>query len=463
MKKLLAYLEEEYRKKTRKSYELFQKASRLMVRGGSHSLRLWRPYPFFLASASGSLVEDVDGQSYLDYWQGHYANILGHNPEIIKKGLLPYVRRGTLHTGFEGQAQLELAEKILSRLGGSGLKIRFTTSGTLASTYAVMLAMGYTGKDYVMKVGGGWHGASPYLLKGVKYHPGRGFNALDSAGLPREFSKKIIITRFNDTEQLVERFKKYGSKLACFIVEPFIGVGGFMFCSREYLETARALCHKYGVVLIFDEIISGFRFAAGGLQNLYGVSPDLSLFGKLIGGGQAVAAVVGRSEIMEGCEKSGKENGRVHFEGGTFSAHEEYLRAGLIMLDYLEKNEEKIYPELGQLAERLRQGIEKVFSQEGLEVVCTGRPNQAVRFSSFFMVNFPKKKIEYKYPEDVWNPERSDVVLREQALKLGLLLHGVHVVHGGGCLATAHTGRQIEQTVEAYAEVARLFKKFLRG
>lgn len=462
MKKLFAFLEEEYRKKTRKSYELFQQASRVMVRGGSHTLRLWKPYPFFLTSASGSTVEDADGNRYVDYWQGHYANILGHNPELIRKKLLPYVRRGTFHTGFEGSVQLELAEKILSRLEESGLRIRFTTSGTLASTFAVMLAMGYTGRDYVLKVGGGWHGSSPYLLKGVKYHPGRGFNLPDSAGLPPEFSQKIIITRFNDTEQLVEKFKKYGSRLACFIVEPFIGVGGFLFSSREYLETARDLCDRYGVVLIFDEIISGFRFAATGLQKLYGLSPDLSLFGKLIGGGQAVAAVVGRRKIMEGCEKAGKD-GRVLFEGGTFSAHEEYLRAGLVMLDYLEKNESKIYPRIGRLAEELRQGVEKAFQEEGLRVVCTGRPNEVVGFSSFFMVNFPKKEFDYRYPEDVWNPDRSDVLLREEALKLALLLHGVHVVHGGGCLSTAHTPEEVKRTIEAYAQVARTFKRFLKS
>ncbi len=463
MKKLFAYLEQQYMKRTRKSYELFQRASKLMVRGGSHSLRLWKPYPFFLASASGSSVQDVDGFRYIDYWQGHYANILGHNPEIIRKKLLPYVRRGILHTGFEGSVQIELAEKILSRLKTAGLKIRFTTSGTLASTYAVMLAMGYTGRDYVLKVGGGWHGASPYLLKGVKYHPGRGFNCPDSAGLPREFSRKIIVTRFNDTQHLADSFKKYGSKLACFIVEPFIGVGGFLFCSEEYLKTARELCDRYGVVLVFDEIISGFRFAATGLQKLYNVSPDLSLFGKLIGGGQAVAAVVGKARIMEGCEKAGKGKMRVLFEGGTFSAHEEYLRAGLAMLEYLEENEHRIYPSIGEMAEKLRQGIERVFEEAGIEVVCTGRPNETVGYSSFFMVNFPKKKLSRLTPEELWNPGLSDVILREEALKLGLLIQGVHVVHGGGCLSTAHTAREVEKTIEAYAEVARVFRKFLKS
>jgi len=461
MEKLLKYLGKEYEKKTRQSAVLFKRASRVMVRGGSHTLRLWKPYPFFLISAHGAKVIDVDRNEYLDYWQGHYANILGHNPAVIRRALEPYFKAGSFHTGFESSVQLELAERILASLRLPGFKIRFTTSGTLAATYAVMLAMGYTGRDYILKIGGGWHGASPYLLKGVKFHPGKAFNSPDSAGLPSEYVKKIIITKFNDCQQLEKTFKKYGSKLAAFILEPFIGVGGFLSCSKEYLELARRLTAEYGVVLIFDEIISGFRFCASGLQKLYGIQPDISLFGKLIGGGQAVAAVVGRAEIMEACEKPGSEKLRVHFEGGTFSSHEEYMRAGLAMVNYLNHQQKEVYPHLKKLAEKLRQGIEKAFRKEGLEVVCTGRGNEVVKNSSFFMVNFPKKKIIYNYPEDVWDPQRSNVFLREEALKLALLINGVHVVHGGGCLSTAHTEKDLEKTIDAYAEAARLFRKFL--
>ncbi|MGB9765649.1 MAG: aspartate aminotransferase family protein [Candidatus Saccharicenans sp.] len=431
-----------------------------MVRGGSHTLRLWKPYPFFVESARGSRVKDIDGHEYLDYWQGHYANILGHNPEIIRKSLERYVKKGTFHTGFETVVQVELAEKILKSLKYQNYKVRFTTSGTLAATYAVMLSMGFTGREYILKVGGGWHGASPYLLKGVKYYPGSGFNAPDSAGLPAEFYKKILVTRFNDGHQLEKIFKKYGSKLAAFILEPFIGVGGFLFCSPEYLKLARNLSDRYGVILIFDEIISGFRFLASGVQKLYQVQPDISLFGKLIGGGQAVAAVVGRSEIMEGCEKPGARELRVHFEGGTFSSHEEYMRAGLAMLDYLSERQKDIYPYLGRLGARLREGIKKAFEEEGIEVVCTGEVNEIVPNSSFFMVNFPKKKATYETPEDIWNPEVSDVFRREEILKLALLINGVHVVHGGGCLSTAHRESEIEKTIQAYAETARLFRKF---
>ncbi|MCR4395420.1 MAG: aminotransferase class III-fold pyridoxal phosphate-dependent enzyme, partial [Candidatus Saccharicenans sp.] len=459
--KLFGYLESQYQKKTTRSAALFRRASRVMVRGGSHSLRLWRPYPFFLSSAHGAEVVTVDGHRYLDYWQGHYANILGHNPEVIRRQVEPHFARGAFHTGFESLPQLELAEKIIDSLGQRGLKVRFTTSGTLAATYAVMLAMGYTGREYVLKVGGGWHGASPYLLKGVKYHPGTGFRSADSAGLPSDFSRKILVTRFNDPQHLSDVFRRHGPKLAAFILEPFIGVGGFLFCSREYLELARKLADEHGVVLIFDEIISGFRFCPSGLQKIYGIKPDISLFGKLIGGGQAVSAVVGRTEIMEGCDRLKATGLRVQFEGGTFSSHEEYMRAGLAMLDYLEENQARVYPYLGEQAERLRRGIEKVFRDEGLEAVCTGYGNELVKDSSFFMVNFPQKKIAYRSPEDLWNPGRSSVVLREEALKLALLINGVHVVHGGGCLSTAHTPEDVDRTIEAYAAAARLFRRYL--
>jgi len=215
------------------------------------------------------------------------------------------------------------------------------------------------------------------------------------------------------------------------------------------------------VVLIFDEVISGFRFCPSGLQSLYGVKPDLSLFGKLIGGGEAVAAVVGRARIMENCERAGASGLRVNFEGGTFSAHEEYMRAGLAMINYLITGEKKIYRPIGQLAASLRQGIERAFAAEGIKVVCTGGGQIAANGSSFFMVNFPEKdNISYSCPEDIWDPTRSDVFLREEALKLALLINGVHVVHGGGCLSTAHTGEDIGKTIEAYQQAARIFKKF---
>lgn len=460
--RLIARLETIYRKKTKRSFALYKQAEQVMIKGGSHNLRLWRPYPFIMAEAHGPRVLDVDGNAYIDYWQGHYANILGHNPAALKRELAGFdPEHGSLHTGFEGESQIRLAETLLRQLGYADFKVRFTTSGTLATMYAVMLAEAATGRDLVLKVGGGWHGASPYLLKGVKFAPGAGFVRPESAGVPADLLRRTLVTRFGDAEGLTRILRAKGNKIACFILEPFLGVGGFLPASREYLELVRDLTRRHGVLLILDEIISGFRFCPSGLQTLYGIEPDLATFGKLIGGGHAVSAVAGRAKILEGKRRGSTGPAKVLFEGGTFSAHPQYMRAGTVMLRHLVKEAADVYPKLARTGDILRTRIEGAFRSAGIEAVCTGRGNEAVPGSSLFQVNFPKTKKPLRTAEDLWDPTRSDVRLKEDVLKLALLTEGVHVVHGGGAVSTAHEDAQIEETVEAYERVARLFKKYL--
>ncbi|HMA53155.1 MAG TPA: aminotransferase class III-fold pyridoxal phosphate-dependent enzyme [Acidobacteriota bacterium] len=460
--RLRGHLVREYEKKTVRSRSIFRRAEKVMISGGSHTIRLWRPYPFFAAAAEGPSVRDVDGNMYIDYWQGHYANVLGHNPRQIRSRIAACLERGALHTGFEAGHQIELAEALVAGLGGRNAKVRFTTSGTLATMYAVMMAQGLTGRDHVLKVGGGWHGASPYLLKGVKYRAGEGFEGRESAGLLDEIVRRTLITRFNDCADLERVIAEHGDCIACFIVEPFLGVGGFLAASREYLESARRLTAKHGILLVFDEIISGFRFRPGGVQTLYGVRPDLTTLGKIIGGGHAVAAVVGPREIMEECEHGRSGGERVYFEGGTFSAHAEYVKAGLVMLGYLAGHAATVYPKIARSGERLRREIEGVFADAGLRARCTGDGNDVIRGSSMFMVHFPRSAdIAYDRPEDIHDPGRSDLPLRENLLKLALLVNGVNVVHGGGAVSAAHGPREIDATIAAYADAARLFKKYL--
>ncbi|MBM3297643.1 MAG: aminotransferase class III-fold pyridoxal phosphate-dependent enzyme, partial [Candidatus Aminicenantes bacterium] len=317
MRRLREHLENAYRRKTKRSLAVHRRAEKVMVKGGSHSLRLFIPYPFQISGAEGSRVRDVDGNSYLDYWQGHYANILGHNPAVVRSALSAAQREGALHTGFEAESQIELAELILGQLGFKDFRVRFTTSGSLATMYAVMLAIARTGREEVLKVGGGWHGASPFLLRGVKFEARRGFGAVASAGVPADLAVRTRVVPFNDAQALADVLRRRGKRIACFVLEPFLGVGGFLPARREYLEEARRLTERHGVVLIFDEIISGFRFCPSGVQSLYGVKPDLAAFGKLIGGGHTIAAVVGRRDILELCERRPGGGPRVLFEGGT--------------------------------------------------------------------------------------------------------------------------------------------------
>ena len=460
--RLQGHLVREYKKKTGRSRAIFRRAEKVMIAGGSHTIRLWRPYPFFAVSAEGSSVRDADGNTYIDYWQGHYANILGHNPRVIRREIASCLGRGALHTGFEARRQIELAELLVSDLGGRDAKVRFTTSGTLATMYAVMLAEGLTGRDLVLKIGGGWHGASPYLLKGVKFRSGQGFEGRESAGLLDDIVRRTLVTRFNDCEDLERVLAEHGDRIACFILEPFLGVGGFLAASKAYLELARRLTTQHGILLIFDEIISGFRFCPSGVQTLYGVRPDLTAFGKIIGGGHAVAAVVGPRDIMEGCERGRAGGDRVFFEGGTFSSHAEYMKAGLIMLGHLARHAATLYPKIARGGERLRRGIERVFAEAGLSARCTGDGNAVIPGSSLFMVHFPRQAgITYDHPEDIHDPLRSDLVMREDLLKLALLINGVNVVHGGGAVSAAHGTKEIDATIAAYGETARLFKTYL--
>jgi len=458
---LLKNISEEYSKKLPLSARRFADIGRFMPRGGSHNLRLFDPFPFYDVNAKGSYVEDLDGYRYIDFWQGHFANILGHNPPCVVDALREALRRGEgLQTGFPGCRQGELAELILSVIPAE--KIRFTTSGTLATMYAIMLARAYTGRERVMKIGGGWHGAQPFALKGISSFQ-QGFTRVESAGLSTHTSGSIITTQFNNLEDLELQFRKHGEKTACFIVEPFIGAGGFIFADKVYLQKAQELAGDYGVLLIFDEVISGFRFCAGGLQSLYEVTPDLSILGKSIGGGMPVSAVAGRDDIMRLCIDGADNVRKVRFEGGTFSAHPAAMIAGITFLHHLIDNQNDIYPRIGAMGDRVRKEVEKIFHAYGFHVRCTGDGSRAgIPNSSMVGVQFLKKEVDrISAPEMIWDSDVNDYELREKAFKLAMLLEGVNTYHGWGAVSAVHREQEISSALEAVEHVAERWGKYL--
>jgi glutamate-1-semialdehyde 2,1-aminomutase len=457
---LLQELIESYRLKHPRSEDFYKKAGRIQVRGGSHTLRLFEPYPFYDSHCKGSKVTDIDGNTYVDFWQGHFANVLGHNPDIILKALSEYFERGQgLETGFPGELQKELADLLLKKIPAD--KIRFTTSGTLASMYSIMLAKAFTQRDLVLKVGGGWHGAQPYALKGITVYK-KGLNTLESAGLPSDIDSKIAVTKFNDIEDLENLFRTHGERIACFLVEPFIGSGGFIFGEREYLQKARDLADRYGAVLIFDEVVSGFRFFAGGIQSKYGIIPDLSIFGKAIGGGMPVSAVSGKEEIMSLCSPEAPANKRVKFEGGTFSSHPACMLAGLKYIGYLIENENTVYPRIGKLGQRVRTEIENIFKASGIPVKCTGEGDPMTENSSLIGVHFLRNNREkINSPEQIWNPDICHVDLREKIFKMAMLEEGVNIFHGFGAISAAHSEEDIQFALDAVDRIARKWNRFL--
>jgi glutamate-1-semialdehyde 2,1-aminomutase len=267
--------------------------------------------------------------------------------------------------------------------------------------------------------------------------------------------EEVVVTRFNDTEMLADHFRRYGSELACFILEPFIGAGGGIPADREYLQTARELCRKHGTILIFDEVIAGFRFHAGTLGQLYGVQPDLVTLAKIIGGGMPLAAVAGRLDILGLAGRSG----HVRFSGGTYSGHPACLLAAKTMLTYLSENEASVYPHINSLAARIREIVEKTFETEGIYARCTGTGDGTLPGSSISTVVFPYDPGHVcRGPEDTLNPHVCDVELSNRVLQIALLLEDIHVIHGLGSICTAHSESDLSLIEQAFGRVAQRIK-----
>jgi glutamate-1-semialdehyde 2,1-aminomutase len=458
---LLAELEHAYARYAPRSRALQERGAQVLVDGGSHTLRITPPFPPRITQARGAWLQDEDGHAILDFWQGHLANILGHNPAVVTTALARALEGGFgLQTGFTDRIQVETAEILCQRTGAE--RVRFTTSGTLATMYAILLSRAYTGRDLTMKVGGGWHGAQPWALKGIHYSAknGAGFQKVESAGVPSSVTDKVIVTGFNEPDRLRDHFRQHGDRAACFIVEPFIGVGGFEAATQEYLQTARELTQQYGALLIFDEVIAGFRFRAGNLGGLYGIQPDLATFGKIIGGGMPVAAVGGRADIMEQAGRAG--GNQVMFSGGTYSAHPASLLAAKTLMGYLVAHEEEIYPRLAELGEKARQTMAAAFTGEGIHVHFTGHGKGTLPGSSLFMLHFPyEPEIPLRRPEDWYDPTKCDIALTHQVLDLALLLDDVFILHSHGGMSTAHTEQDINILGDACRRAARRIKPYL--
>lgn len=444
---ILQKLHHAYQGHAPRSAEIQKNANQVLVDGGSHTLRLIEPFPPRIRSGKGGYVSDEDGHQILDFWQGHYANLLGHNPDVVTRKLAEaFGSSNGLQTGFEDATQVELSELICQQTGAE--RVRFTTSGTLSTMYAILLARAFTRRELVLKVGGGWHGAHLWGLKGVSHQSG--FKQVDSVGIPDDVSQEVVVSRFNDPERLEEDFRKNADRLACFIVEPVMGAGGMMPASREYLHTARQLCDRYGVILIFDEVVSGFRYRAGDAGKLFGVRPDLLTMGKVIGGGMPVAMVGGKAEIMALVGKTSEQ--KVKFSGGTYSGHPASMLAAKVFVEYLIDHEDEVYPKLKALSQAIRKRVPQIFENAGVYARFTGGNNEVLPNNSLHTLVFPYEEGNpLTSPDDVLDPEKCDVVFVEQVLKVAMLLENVHIIHGLGAVSTAHTEEDIDQLCNAYA------------
>jgi glutamate-1-semialdehyde 2,1-aminomutase len=444
-------LAEEFDRRFPRSKSHYEKYGGVLLDGTSHAMRWAPPFMPVMLRASGAAVEDVDGHRILDYWQGHFANVLGHNPAPIREALAKALVDGRgLQSGMIHNLEAEVAD-VVCRMTGSET-LRFTTSGSLGTYYATVLSRAFTGRDRVLKVSGGWHGSQPFGLKGVSA-VGQSFEHLESEGLSAKIDDEVVLTRFNDIDKLREQFATQGDRIACMLVEPILGAGGGSAATVDYLREARRLTEQYGALLLCDEIITGFRFRPGDVTSLYGVRPDLLILGKVIGGGMPVAAVAGRRDVLA---LGSRESKRVKFEGGTYSAHELGLVGAMTMLSYLEKNADEVYGRLARSGDRLRTGLAEVSASCGVPVHILGKTPDGFPASSLVYMHLAREAGEFPTcPDEL--AERSHPLITERMLKATLLLENLSTRSGLGAVSTAHTDADIDQTLESvHAGLRRL-------
>lgn len=345
-----------------RSRGLYGRALSALVGGVNSPVRAGiRPYPFFVSGGDGAHVIDADGNRYLDFVNGYGPLLYGHDlPEPVTAAIQSHVADGPMY-GAPTEVEVELAEFIARHVPSVEL-VRFVNSGTEATTSAVRLARGHTGRDDVVVMGGGYHGAQPTTLVGGNAEAPRPA----SPGIPSSFAKHSIPVTFNDTEGVKAVFEDRGDDIAAVLTEPILGNHGIIMPEEGYHETLRDLTEDHGALLIWDEVITGFR--VGGLQCAQGrfdIRPDLTTFGKVIGGGFPVGAIGGPATVMDGFTPTGEV-----FQAGTFSGHPVTMAAGLESLRYAAEHD--VYDHINRLGERMRRGLRRVVDEHAPSYTVTG-------------------------------------------------------------------------------------------
>lgn len=358
-------LEAEYIAKTKKSRELYEESSKYMPSGVSYALRYMSPYPLYIVRAKGTRVYDIDGNEYVDFWMGHGVQLLGHLHPVVVEAVKKVLEIGS-HIGFEHPYVVEYSELLAKVLPGVEM-VRFTNSGTEANMYAIRLARAYTGRKYIVKVEGGWHGGYDGLHKAVTYP----YIKPESSGLLDEVALYTLVVPFNDLDALEAVLRKY--EVAAFIVEPVMGAAGCLEPESEYLREVKRLTEEYGALLIFDEVITGFRLALGGAQEYYGVRADIVVLGKAISGGVgAIGAIAARSDIMELMDHLKRPEPAMRvFHGGTYVANPMSIITGHVLVKYLYENRH-LYEESNSLWSEFRSRVQKACEENSVECWTTG-------------------------------------------------------------------------------------------
>ncbi|MBU6326040.1 MAG: glutamate-1-semialdehyde 2,1-aminomutase [Verrucomicrobia bacterium] len=414
------------------SATLFEIAKSVIPGGVNSPVRAFRNVggdPFFVRRAKGSRIEDIDGNSYIDYIGTWGPAILGHAPLAVIDAVHEAAKNG-LSFGIPNEHEVEMAQLICSWVP-SVEKVRMTNSGTEATMSAIRLARGYTRRDKIIKFDGCYHGHSDSLLVAA----GSGaltFGEPDSAGVPASFAAETIVLPFNDRAAVEAAFARWGGQIAALILEPYPANAGLILPQPGFLSFLREITERHGCVLIFDEVMTGFRLGKAGVQGLECITPDLSCFGKVIGGGLPVGAFGGKAEIMDFLAPLGPV-----YQAGTLSGNPLAMVAGLTQLHELENT--GAYEKIDEIGAYLQGGIEIILTEKGI-------PHRFNRVGSMFCLFFTDQEII-----NLESVKTQDMTLFRK-LFWALLDKGVYIApspYETGFLSLAHSREDIDFTLEA--------------
>lgn len=411
------------------SQELFEESKKIIPGGVSSPVRAFKPYPFFVAKGEGSHIYDVDGNSYIDHCLAYGPLILGHADKTVVSDLTNQLTMGTAY-GAPTENEIKLSREVINRIPSAEM-VRFTNSGTEATMSAIRVARGFTKRDKIVKFEGAYHGAHDYcLVKG-----GSGAACLpDSLGIPLDTTKNTLTVPFNDEEALTELIEKEGENIACIIMEVVMGNIGCVEPKDGYLEFLRKITEENGIVLIFDEVITGFRLATGGAQEYYGVTPDMTTLGKIVGGGLPMGAFCGKKEIMELVAPNGPV-----YQAGTFSGNPISVQAGLSTLKQLNKD---FYTSLNKKGEFLRSNICDIVDELSLDISPVG-------LGSMFQIYFNPNEVT-NYAEAQESDSERFLVYFRQLLKEGVFIPPSQFECN--FISSAHEMEDLEKTANAIRE-----------
>ncbi len=415
------------------SESLFERAKQTIPGGVNSPVRAFKAVggtPRFMQRAEGAYLFDADGRQYIDYVLSWGPMIMGHNHPKVREAVVKAAQDG-LSFGCPTEIEIELAEKI-TRLVPSMQLIRMTSSGTEATMSAIRLARGFTGRDKIIKFEGCYHGHSDSLL--IKAGSGAlTFGVPSSPGVPNVLAQHTISLPFNDLTALEQAMQEIGDQVACVITEPVTGNMNCIPPVEGYLEGMRSLCTKYGVLLIFDEVMTGFRFGTGGVQGYMQITPDLTCLGKVIGGGMPVGAFGGRREIMEQISPLGPV-----YQAGTLSGNPVAMAAGLATMSII--SEPGFYDDLFRHTQQLCDGMRAAASNAGI-------PFTTNHLGSMFGGFFTEAEQVISYQQVV----NSNIQAFNQFFHL-MLGSGIYLAPASfeaGFMSAAHTDADINNTIDA--------------